>query len=820
MEYDEAERRDLGSIGASSPVEPEVFQVAGTGEEMELRERTGTEGTLESVDADERVLLPKATVSVDEMLDEMISKSYELVSEEPAPPSMHGVKISSSGPVPQSDAPANVALAGTPSPVRPLHLKPKYTAQSLLDELRRESPQGDQGKTSENSNVGVKTPAIETCRTLSGTFSVNSASDLEARLMDVAMDDEEDLHVHIGSGFGRASVVRRQSTLKPFDHPTLEGGAVEGGASHKADLVDDDPTTLIPPERSNTLELEFELQRLKEQNKQAMGALEEATRQIHSLEERLASVEGYPASCHSLRQFRSYAVVAMHFCCEARQWPDASRHPFLLQTTTAFAIVSTMKNHLTRLYSSTLGSGAHTRNHEITEASSSQFASNYDSGNTLAVQEDSALHPDVDAVPTNAATKNRFKRILKGLCSSKLSPIHAVRKQGLSRTAHALPNEGEFSGGRQILQTSIVVFDVAFSVVETIPVLGGPLKGALEALCKVLRLVEQRFQNQEDIGALTERLTTLIETLCKAGTSDDVLRQLVRRLHDIERKLQCMLSKSGIRYPAIAQFLAGCNDEINSCLLDFTASRLAIPDMERLSTECVTVIDPFGFPQKMLRGDMGSNELVAQIILNRYSINPSLKRLLDGFVRGQMYELTMDDGQEIRALTGVLVSRIGQGSTVAMSVIIERRVDVDEPASCPICHGVMPTSPDARTVCNTCERRVSAIKSHMEASASSSEHAEQSTSQGLELFRQVTVLSTPAQTPQGFFTHAWDFTISGSKMSKNPTQSPEPGDLLEPWTLSGPGPYDPLPGQDRVFVSSSHAWPRLDSSPRPTVLPL
>ncbi|KAJ3542885.1 hypothetical protein NMY22_g3338 [Coprinellus aureogranulatus] len=289
-EYDEGEGLDLGSSCVPlSLLESEVLQVTGTGEEMELRERTGTESTLESVDAEERVLMPKAAVSVDEMLDEMLSKSYELVSEEPVLPSTHGEKtILSSEALLPSNSSANVALVEGPSPVRPLHLKPKYTAQSLLDELRRETSTDDCEENAEKSVMVVETPVMQMYRTPS--VADQGVGVVEARLY-VAMEDEDELHVHFGSELGEESIERRQSTLKPIDHPLLEDDSSEDSASHNTDLVDDHQPTLKPPERSNTYELEVELRRLKEQNKQAMYALEEATRQIHNLEEKLAGVE-------------------------------------------------------------------------------------------------------------------------------------------------------------------------------------------------------------------------------------------------------------------------------------------------------------------------------------------------------------------------------------------------------------------------------------------------------------------------------------------------------------------------------------------------
>lgn len=51
------------------------------------------------------------------------------------------------------------------------------------------------------------------------------------------------------------------------------------------------PKSRSPSKRASVYELEAELQRVKDQNKQAMGALQMATRQINSLEARLQDVE-------------------------------------------------------------------------------------------------------------------------------------------------------------------------------------------------------------------------------------------------------------------------------------------------------------------------------------------------------------------------------------------------------------------------------------------------------------------------------------------------------------------------------------------------
>ena len=77
---------------------------------------------------------------------------------------------------------------------------------------------------------------------------------------------------------------------------------------------------------------------------------------------------------------------------------------------------------------------------------------------------------------------------LRHLCRS-LNPVKALRRLR-APPPHAPNSSEQKSCPRRGLQTSIEVLNIAFSVAETIPVVGAPLKGALEALCKTLGQVE------------------------------------------------------------------------------------------------------------------------------------------------------------------------------------------------------------------------------------------------------------------------------------------------------------------------------------------
>jgi hypothetical protein len=81
-------------------------------------------------------------------------------------------------------------------------------------------------------------------------------------------------------------------------------------------------------------------------------------------------------------------------------------------------------------------------------------------------------------------------QILRQLCHA-LSPVKALRRRRTPKSPRPLRNSAaNTSCSRRGLQSSIEVLNIAFSVAETIPVVSPPLKGALEALCKILGQVE------------------------------------------------------------------------------------------------------------------------------------------------------------------------------------------------------------------------------------------------------------------------------------------------------------------------------------------
>ncbi|KAJ3542031.1 hypothetical protein NMY22_g3654 [Coprinellus aureogranulatus] len=294
----------------------------------------------------------------------------------------------------------------------------------------------------------------------------------------------------------------------------------------------------------------------------------------------------------------------------------------------------------------------------------------------------------------------------------------------------------------------------AFSIAETVPVVGGPLKGALEGLCKVLKLVEQKYQNADGVAKLAQRLTALIDMLSNAEAPDCVLLQLIHRLNAVEEQLKCALSKQGIRYTAVSQILAGCSSEINDCLLDFTAitqmhilRAMRIQESERLALEFVTIFDPFGEPQRILKADLGNIEFVAMIISNRYRHDFNKKQALDRFISGGLYELTIDDGSFIEAMSDIHLSCVSPGTTLAMSVLVIINLRAQDDLRCPLCNHALRDFSNTRSICMTCDRRVSALRTSEETSIEGD--ASTTTIQSAtDLFRHVTVKHRTKPAPE------------------------------------------------------------------------
>ncbi|TFK22080.1 hypothetical protein FA15DRAFT_51260 [Coprinopsis marcescibilis] len=71
------------------------------------------------------------------------------------------------------------------------------------------------------------------------------------------------------------------------------------------------------------------------------------------------------------------------------------------------------------------------------------------------------------------------------------------------------------SFGRKVLQAATNVADIGASIADAIPG-GTPVKGALDAVCKVLKVVELNLQNKEDVEELRSKIDELVDLLSES----------------------------------------------------------------------------------------------------------------------------------------------------------------------------------------------------------------------------------------------------------------------------------------------------------------
>ncbi|RXW11815.1 hypothetical protein EST38_g14040 [Candolleomyces aberdarensis] len=264
------------------------------------------------------------------------------------------------------------------------------------------------------------------------------------------------------------------------------------------------------------------------------------------------------------------------------------------------------------------------------------------------------------------------------------------------------------------------VNNVLFSVAEAIPLLGPSIKGALEALYKVLVLIETRFQIKEDVEELLQRIESLVERLgLITPTPSAPLVRLISRLEEISANLGLLLKKKRLRYDVIAASIAQCNSRINSYLQECTLLTVVGLEMSlrarEVTVEKIIVVDPLGFKQtfeKPLKQDIS---LIAQWVLERYGENPQLQLLLKGFVDQGNFEITIDDGLKAIPVPPELLPHLASNTALVMSVVTYQSATPQQTTvSCPSCHKDIPVqvSEDSRTservFCPHCDRHVQA----------------------------------------------------------------------------------------------------------------
>ncbi|RXW19687.1 hypothetical protein EST38_g6164 [Candolleomyces aberdarensis] len=274
------------------------------------------------------------------------------------------------------------------------------------------------------------------------------------------------------------------------------------------------------------------------------------------------------------------------------------------------------------------------------------------------------------------------------------------------------------SSSREWLQTLANTINVLFSIAETIPLAGTPIKGALEALHKVLQLIEARYQVQEDAKELLDRMETLVNELSRYnGRPIPHVEKLARKLQAAFEDLERSMQKKRLRYREIAASINQWNSQIDRCLTDslfIMNVEMSFPRPKEIIIESITVIDPFGFAQVFEMPQQADLLLLAEWVLGRYETNPGFLSLLKGFLDRSAFELTLDNGSKSSTVPAEVLGSLRNGTKLVMSVVTFQSASRQQTTvPCPSCGKDIPvqvsvnaSAPGDRVFCPHCDRRV------------------------------------------------------------------------------------------------------------------
>ncbi|KAJ2925940.1 hypothetical protein H1R20_g11153, partial [Candolleomyces eurysporus] len=354
---------------------------------------------------------------------------------------------------------------------------------------------------------------------------------------------------------------------------------------------------------------------------------------------------------------------------------------------------------------------------------------------------------------------------------------------------------------------------------KTIPLAGTPIKGALEALHKVLQLIEARYQVQEDAKELLSRIASLVNELSRYNGQpilhvEKLARNLKEAFEGLERLMQ---KKRRLRYRVIAASIKQWNSQIDQCLMESVFMmnvEMSISRPRELTIESITVIDPFGFAQVFPKPQQVDLLFLSQWILGQYDGNPELLSLLKGFLDRSAFEITLDNGSKPITVQPELLPHLKDGTRLVMSVVTFQIASLQQTTvPCPSCGKDIPVQVSVdisavdRVLCPYCDGRVQTETTAAEGSADDRGDVAQGLSKYIrniivKLLLDSSTLSQPPEKP-----------IDGIGTDQSLLMSPMSGSSAESSQASGEelagGSY--LPVYTNSFDSDSIIAPREDT---------
>ncbi|KAG2129353.1 hypothetical protein BD769DRAFT_1667303 [Suillus cothurnatus] len=297
-----------------------------------------------------------------------------------------------------------------------------------------------------------------------------------------------------------------------------------------------------------------------------------------------------------------------------------------------------------------------------------------------------------------------------------LSTLHSnsslLMHHGSPVISSATSSRGD-SSARKASDMAQTVLPFVQGVAGAIPVAGPPIQATISGLLTILQAIDRRTQNKGDFDRLESRLHRLNLYLCNAPTAQDPSEpyrrdSVIRMLQDISAHVTQLYNR-GFGYTPITQAIAGCSNEIDRYLADYSVvfsslkifssqmqSQHVIYEMQKTLERQEEFLRSVFLPGQSSVGPMvklgfvklvdatdhlhaipmdvcDSFERFNEQLQLLFKCNSDEARIQRQYMEEGRFDLCIDDDKQVTRLTSHEWPSITAGTTIVMRVIFERR---------------------------------------------------------------------------------------------------------------------------------------------------
>ncbi|KAG1846356.1 hypothetical protein C8R48DRAFT_733225 [Suillus tomentosus] len=296
--------------------------------------------------------------------------------------------------------------------------------------------------------------------------------------------------------------------------------------------------------------------------------------------------------------------------------------------------------------------------------------------------------------------------------SASVHPVSADSKPGLENNFLSSLS-AVYPWGASPAHEAFDIAQVALPLVQAftgvIPLVGAPINAAISGLLGILQAIKRCDENKAALDDLTSRLHRLCRHLCNAPPALDPLERsrrdiLARKLEDTYFRLK-KLPKRHLVYTSVTQAIIGCSADINNYLMEsLWSSQMqsqrethelliiarrrdeSLQNIEQsfaalpvsplpgsVASGCVTLVDATGRHQAIsvnLCTSYQQLNSMLRVLFERDAVEAQIQRR---YIEEGKYDLCIDEGKQVTALTSHNWSSIEPGTKIVMRVTIQQK---------------------------------------------------------------------------------------------------------------------------------------------------